>query len=331
MAWAVHREWGKATNKVKRELSLVVQTIARYEPVRLLAPRGPTLREAQREFAACQNVNVIEAPVDDIWMRDIMPTFAWRGERAAKEVVAIDWNFNGWGGTRERPPRAGDRLAKTAATIFGVPRISVPFVAEGGAFVTDGQGTWITTRSCLLNPNRNPTQRGVDRQAMIETNLEKLGIRKVIWLEGDPCEHITSGHIDGYVLCAPGGVALVEAVDDEDVEPPIWREHDIALLENTFDADGRKIRVVRVLAPRKRSWKGRSKYFAPCYLNVYLVDGAVIGPRFGDNERDEAAWRAFAMAFPKREIVMLRIDAIANGAGGIHCVTQPMPKRGRGT
>ncbi len=33
---------------------------------------------------------------------------------------------------------AGDRLAETAATMFGFPRLSVPFVAEGGALVTDG-------------------------------------------------------------------------------------------------------------------------------------------------------------------------------------------------
>ena len=141
MAWAVHREWGKAVNKVKRELSEVIQTIARYEPVRLLAPRGHAAREARREFSACSNVTVIEAPVDDIWMRDIAPTFALRGRGARQEVVAIDWNFNAWGATQARPPRPGDRLAKTAASIFGVPRIPARFVAEGGAFVTDGRGT----------------------------------------------------------------------------------------------------------------------------------------------------------------------------------------------
>ena len=46
-------------------------------------------------------MTVIDAPVDDFWMRDIMPTFALR-EGVAQEVVAIDWNFNGWGGTVER-------------------------------------------------------------------------------------------------------------------------------------------------------------------------------------------------------------------------------------
>ena len=83
MAWAVHREWGKATCKVKRELSEVVQTIAQYEPVRLLAPSGSAAREARREFSACSNVTVIDAPIDDIWMRDIAPTFALRSAHAA--------------------------------------------------------------------------------------------------------------------------------------------------------------------------------------------------------------------------------------------------------
>jgi agmatine deiminase len=270
MAWAVHREWGKAINKVKRELSEVIDTISRYEPVRLLASQGPAFREARNEFSSCSNVTEIEAPVDDIWMRDIAPTFAWRNNGREQDLVAIDWNFNGWGGTRERPTRHGDRLASTATSIFGVPRISMPFVAEGGAFVTDGQGTLVTTRSCLLNPNRNPVRPGKDRQRMIKIEFAKLGIRRVIWLEGDSCEPLTSGHADGYVLFAPSNVVLVEAWDDKAAEPPMRREHDIALFENAQDADGRRLKVVRVLAPRKRYWRGNPETFAPCYLNGHL-------------------------------------------------------------
>jgi agmatine deiminase len=326
MSWAVHREWNRVdATKIKRNLSEVAQTIARYEPVRVLAPRGPALREARTEFAVCPNVTVIEAPVDDFWMRDIMPTFALRGEGSAREVVAIDWNFNGWGGTRERPARAGDCLAKSAAAIFGVSRVSASFVADGGALVTDGHGTMIVSRSCLLNPNRNPVRRGVDRQRMIEAGMAKFGIRHVIWLEGDPCEPITSGHTDGYVLCAPGGVVLVDAIDD-DTEPPLWREHDVALLEDARDANGCKFKVLRMLAPRQRFCNGDPEAFAGCYANAYVADRAVIAARFGDPERDEMARRVLAKAFRGREIVMLRIDAIANGGGGVHCVTQPMPE-----
>jgi len=327
MSWAVHGEWDKTTAiKIKRNLSEIAQTVARYERVRMLAPRGPALREALTEFAVSPNITVIEAPVDDFWMRDIMPTFAWRGEGPARELVAIDWNFNGWGDTEERRRRAGDDLAKNAAAIFGVPRVKMRFVAEGGALVTDGRGTLITTRSCLLNPNRNPVKRGIDRKRMIEMEMAKLGMRRMIWLEGDPCEPITSGHTDGYVLCAPGGVVLVEEIDEKDSEPPLWRNHDIALLEGARDADGRKFKVVRVRAPRWRYWKYKPESFAPCYLNAYVANGAVIGACFGDAEGDETARSALAKAFPERETVMLRVDAIANGGGGVHCVTQPMPK-----
>ena len=60
--------------------------------------------------------------------------------------------------------------------------------------------------------------------------------------------------------------------------------------------------------------------------NAYVANGAVIAARFGDPERDEAARQALAKAFSRREIVMLRIDNIANGGGGVHCLTQPVPK-----
>jgi agmatine deiminase len=323
MAWAVdHRDW-EAINKVKHQLSEVIRTVARYEPVRLLARRGTAYREALCEFAACSDITVIEAPVDDIWMRDIMPTFAVRGAGAAREVVAIDWNFNSWGGAR--PERPGDRLASKAPSLFGVRRVEVGFVAEGGALVSDGQGAIVTTRSCLLNPNRNPVKRGVDRQRMIDVKLQRLGIQKVIWLEGDPYEPMTSGHTDGYVLCAPSGVVLVEEIEDKDVEPPFWRGHDIELLRCACDAQGRRFKIVRVLASRRRYWKGDPENVAACYLNAYIANGAVIGARFGDPVRDKAARKVLANAFPGREVVMLKIDHIADGGGGVHCLTQPMP------
>jgi agmatine deiminase len=110
MAWAVHREWGKTVTQVKSELSEVIQTIAQYEPVRLLAPRGSASREARREVSSCSGITVIAAPVDDIWMRDIALTFAFRGGGHDQKVVAIDWNFNGWGGTQGRLIRSRHRI-----------------------------------------------------------------------------------------------------------------------------------------------------------------------------------------------------------------------------
>lgn len=328
MAWAVHNEWIEFGNnwvvKIKAELEKVIKTIAQFEPVRLLT--APDQFEDARNRFLCGNVKIIEAPVDDIWMRDIAPAFALRGS----EVVAIDFNFNGWGNTEERRARPGDRLAATASAIFGAPRICAPFVAEGGALITDGDGTLITTESCLLNPNRNPFGPKEIRKRRIEQQaFEEFGICRLIWLRGDPREPITSGHIDGYALFTAPGAMLVEAIDDSDVIPPQWRTCDIELLENSRDVYGRRLRIERVLAPRKRYWRFKGNTFAPCYLNAYIANGAVIGACFGDSERDKAAKDALARAFPGRSIEMLRIDHIAAGGGGVHCLTQPMPKPDR--
>jgi agmatine deiminase len=80
---------------------------------------------------------------------------------------------------------------------------------------------------------------------------------------------------------------------------------------------------VRLFAPRRKYRRGAPESFAPCYLNAYVANGAVISAKFGDGERDEASRKALAKAFPGREIIMLRIDNIANGGGGVHCLTQP--------
>ena len=190
MAWAVHPEWGKSTPSVKGELREVILTISKYEPVRLLAP--PSLvSEARSEFVWA-NVEIVVAPVDDIWMRDIAPIYAMHGTQR----VPIDLNFNGWGSTEHRRSRAGDRLAGVAQHLFGTNVIHAPFVAEGGAFVVGSDQLVFTTRSCLLNRSRNPYL----SEQQIEAGLLRLGAKKVIWLRGDEKEKITAGHIDGYLL-----------------------------------------------------------------------------------------------------------------------------------
>lgn len=321
MAWAVHKEWQPTIDDVKRELREVILTVAEYEPVKLLTPH----HEMADALAQCfgSNVEIIPAPVDDIWMRDIAPTFAFRGN----EIVAIDWNFNGWGSTPRRRSRPGDRLAGFFAIELGVPIVHAPFVAEGGAIATDGEGTIVTTKSCLLNPNRNPRfGRSVTAQMLeMERGFSKLGGRTVIWLEGDANEAVTSGHVDGYVMFAASGSVLTE---DIEFEPPFWRYHDIAKLAQSRDGAARLLQINRVQAPRSRFCRFRSGSWAPNYLNAYIANGAVITGKFGDTERDQAAKHALLGAFPGREVIMLRIDHIANGGGGIHCLTQPMPTMG---
>jgi agmatine deiminase len=51
------------------------------------------------------------------------------------------------------------------------------------------------------------------------------------------------------------------------------------------------------------------------------VNGGVLCPEFGDATADNQARTTLAALYPDRKIVMLNIDAIAVGGGGIHCST----------
>jgi agmatine deiminase len=169
-----------------------------------------------------------------------------------------------------------------------LPRLTTIRKSHGGAVISNGCGTLVTSRSCLLNPNRNSSHLTQDR---FEREFAKFGIDRTIWLEGDRLEPITSGHVDGYVLFKSLNTVLVETFDDRQRDVPIWLTRDVATLEQSVTPGAGKIIVERIKAPRKRYWKFNSKLFAPHYVNAYFANRAVITARFGDVERDEAAVR----------------------------------------
>jgi agmatine deiminase len=62
------------------------------------------------------------------------------------------------------------------------------------------------------------------------------------------------------------------------------------------------------------------------YTNLYLANGAAIVPvRGGDADRDEAVLSMLASVLAPREVIPVPGRILAEGGGGVHCITQQVP------
>lgn len=301
--------------RVREDLARVVaNAIAQFEPVTMLV--RPEDRALAEELCDA-GVELVEAPLDDLWIRDTGPCFVVSDE---VNLGAVDLNFNGWGEKQEY-----DRDAAVAAFVArhsGATYIESEVVGEGGGVEVDGHGTAIITESCYVNANRNP---GLSR-AQIEAELrQRLGLRKIIWLPGIAGKDITDGHTDFYArFVRPGVVVAALDTDPKSFDHAVTLAH-LEILQSATDADGRRLEVVTLTAPTDIRTEFADDDFAAGYINFYVCNGGVIAPQFGDAKADTAAKHTLERLFPGRTVVQLDIDGIAAGGGGIHCATQQQP------
>ena len=283
------------------------------------------VRPEDRKVAArlCgDKVELIDAPLDDLWIRDTGPTFVVN--RAGKPG-AVDLNFNGWGEKQGHERDA--KVARFAAHRAAAAILPAKLVGEGGGIEVDGQGTAIVSESCFLNENRNP---GRGKAECEEELKQLLGLRKIIWLPGVADQDITDGHTDFHARFArPGVVVAGLEWDRQSFDYDVTREH-LRILQSARDADNRALDIVTLESPRQLRPKFETEDFAAGYINYYVVNGAVIAPEFGGKPGDARCRQTLERLFPSRQVAPLNIDAIAAGGGGIHCATQqePLPKAG---
>jgi agmatine deiminase len=160
--------------------------------------------------------------------------------------------------------------------------------------------------------------------------MDLFGVDKVIWFQGVAGKDITDCHVDALArFVGPGVVALHRP--GPDTPPDIWSaasDQALTVLRKATDAAGRSLRVVEITEPDFNKIQGTGNDFLATYLNYYVLNGAVIVPRFGDRAADDKAASTLRELHPGRDVVQVSINAIASGGGGIHCSTQQQPKLG---
>ncbi len=290
----------------------VANAIARFEPVTVLANTEAIM--TARAYLH-PSIEIIEAELNDAWMRDIGPTFVKDEEGNLK---AINWVFNGWGNQSWAKWDKDEKVAAFISNLEGVDCIDSPLINEGGGFHVNGKGVVLLTETVQLGEGRNSTWTKDDVELEIH---QKLGTNKAIWIKRgltrDYDEFGTRGHIDIVACFASENVILYH--DQQNPEHPDFEVSKEVRRELEASGD---FELVAVPAPTVlRDEEGFVDY---SYINHYLVNGGVILCGF-DDENDIKAVSIMKQVYPDREIVLVDARELFARGGGIHCITQQQP------
>ncbi|MDG2381752.1 MAG: agmatine deiminase family protein [Pirellulaceae bacterium] len=313
LAWPHNAEtWPGCLEAAQRQFAELVNSIAQFEPVRLLVGEGESLRTAERMLSGISNTQFHQIATNDAWIRDHGPTFL-SADQIEREAAIIDWKFNAWG-NKYAPFDRDDSVPRRIGELTGKRRFSADIVLEGGAIDGNGTGLLLTTDRCLLNPNRNPK---LDRQQLESWLARWLGTKKVIWLAGEIPGDDTDGHIDQIARFIDRTTVILA----DRPEHPMAQQNQARLRQISEELQI-ELKTKTLPMPAAR-WNG-SQRLPTSYINFYITNQAVIVPTF-DDPADSVACECLQDSFPNRKIVPQAADILVAGLGAIHCLTQQEP------
>ncbi|MFI5086303.1 MAG: agmatine/peptidylarginine deiminase, partial [Actinomycetales bacterium] len=235
----------------------VANAAAGFEPVTMVvAPDDVGTARSYLDPA----VDLLVAPLDDAWMRDIGPSFVLDDgtdggtdsgtDDGGPRLGAVDWVFNGWGQQDWASWGKDSLIGAKVAGWSGAAAVASPLVNEGGGIAVDGEGTVLVTETVQLDPFRNP---GLTR-ADVEAELARtIGASKVIWLPRgltrDAERYGTRGHVDIVAAIPSPGTLLVHRQSNPDHPDFAVTADIIDFLATTRDAAGRTWNIIEVPAP----------------------------------------------------------------------------------
>jgi agmatine deiminase len=298
----------------------MAEALAESEIVRINVSGAEQEKTVRKLLRSCppERVEYFHIPTDEPWCRDHGPIFVKRDK--SPQLAVLNFGFNAWG-YKLSPFDEDNAVPPAIAKALGLPVFNFEhFILEGGSIDTNGQGTLLTTESCLLNPNRNPT---LDRTAIEKKLRDKLGVKKILWLgdgiEGDD----TDGHVDDITRFI-GPSTVVTAVEEDEHDPnfePLQRNLD--RLHTMRLADGEPLHVLTLPMPTRIMRDGQR--LPASYANFYIANSVVLLPVFNEHN-DSWAVSALHEAFPDRRIVPIDCRELIWGLGAFHCLTQQQPQ-----
>ena len=295
----------------------LINTTAHYVPVLVVCESAKDMADyftAETKHA----ILFAQQPSNDTWARDHGAITVLEDG----EPLLLDFTFNGWGQKFDAGLDNIISLGLHAQGIFRDDLQTLPFVLEGGALESDGQGTLLTTSECLLSPYRNPK---MDKQQIEDYLKEVFGLQQVLWLDhGYLSGDDTDSHIDTLArLCDEQTIAYVKCDDPEDEHYEALKEME-AQLQTFRTLKNEPYKLVALPWP-DACHDEEGQRLPATYANFLITNGAVLVPTYGVKQ-DDKALAVLRTCFPDREVVGVNCRPLIDQHGSLHCVTMQYPE-----
>lgn len=285
---------------------------------RLIISCADPHRARRLEQELGHEAEIVVLPSNDVWVRDHGPLAVLAGT----ELSLLDCRFDGWGG--KYPASEDDRLTGRLAArgVFGtLPLLRSERVLEGGSIDTDGLGTLLTTRECLLRNSRNG---GLGEQAFDRWFSETLGCSRVLWLEHGWLEgDDTDAHVDMLARFVNPETLVFSHCDN--AADPHWQPLQALGRElgTLTGASGQPLQVVPLPWPEAR-YAPDGERLPLSYANIAFVEQGLLVPVYGQPS-DDRALDLYRALCPGRDIIPIDALALVHQHGSVHCATLHLP------
>ncbi|MFC5284058.1 agmatine deiminase family protein [Pedobacter alpinus] len=254
---------------------------------------------------------------NDAWCRDHGPAFLINPNTEQSKVI-VDWNFNAWGG--KYPPFDLDDVIPTKiGAYFNIPVFYPDIIMEGGSVEFNGAGTILTSKSCLLNKNRNPH---LNQQQIEQYLKDYYGQQQVLWVSDGIVGDDTDGHIDDTVRFVNANTVLTVVEENPEDENYELLQTNLQELREMRLLNGEALNIIELPMPDAVIFEDTR--LPASYANFYISNAHVIVPTYRCS-KDVIALDIIAKCFPDRETVGIDSTDIIWGLGSFHCLSQQEP------
>jgi len=311
-------DWGEDLETVRDRIHQCISLIAEDQVV-VIAGRDREEILVRLNNVPQEHLLIVEIDANDVWARDHGPIFIHKGE----QLNVLDFQFNGWG--NKYPAALDNQITRLLweEGIFGrLERRKMELVLEGGAIESDGAGTLMTTRKCMIHPHRNPGLTWGDLEQQLK---EQLGVTRLLALpSGQLIGDDTDGHIDTLSrFCSLDTIAFVECEDEKD-------EHFATLsrmkaeLSSWRTLAGDPYHLIPLPLPTPCYHPVDGHRLPATYANFIISNEYIIVPTYRQRS-DELALQQLTTAFPNRMVVGVDALPIVRQHGSLHCLCMQYP------